>query len=417
MPRQSSPPKLAKFRKRAGAVIANSVNSLLLPVFNIVISYLVIRFASIDLWGEFVYWLIIVPLGVHVVSWGNKEYLLRAFSFNPAQIAKTWQTSLISRSGLFVLLCVALVFTGASSGQSLLLILWSLGLVLFQSYEVFVVYKKDFLFAALVEAITLTLLVVGIINLGADITSNWLIFLFGLAYLLKAGLYLLRYHRLTLPPEINLAWLTDRFEFKYFSLAFPFFLLGFSGMLQSRIDLYAVNIFLPKSQVGQYQVFINLMIYLQSVSAFILIPFVKSIYRLGYTSIQRISVRLFGLGLLMLLPALVLVQLMLAYIYQFTLSPYFLVAGGLFVLPIYFYLPIIYALYKADQQLTVLKINIIGAGLNFGLNLLLLPSIGMIGAVIASAISQWVMLAAYLMQHKGLRDGYAVIVPELSSGH
>ncbi|NIP28826.1 MAG: hypothetical protein GWO38_34725, partial [Phycisphaerae bacterium] len=136
------------------------------------------------------------------------------------------------------------------------------------------------------------------------------------------------------------------------------------------------------------------------VSAFILIPFVKSIYRLGYRSIQKMSIRLFGLGLLMLAPALWLIHLMLTYIYQFTLSPYFLLVGGLFVLPIYFYLPIIYALYKTDRETVVLKINIIGTALNFGLNLLLLPRVGMIGAVIASAISQWAMLVVYLVQNK-----------------
>jgi O-antigen/teichoic acid export membrane protein len=398
---QLSPVKLVKFRKRAGTVIANSVNSLLLPVFNIAISYLVIRFASVDLWGEFVQWLIIVQLGAHIVSWGNKEYLLRAFSFNPSQIAQAWQTSLISRSGLFVLLCGMLVFVGTSLPQRLLLTFWSLGLVLFQSYDVLIVYKKDFLFAALVESLTLTALALTIIGLGTEITLEWLIFLFGLVYLFKAGIYLLRYHPLTTPQVISPVSLAHRFEFKYFKLAFPFFLLGFSGMLQSRIDLYAVNIFLSKSEVGQYQVFINLMIYLQSVSAFILIPFVKSIYRLGYRSIQKMSVRLFGLGLLMLAPALWLIHLMLTYIYQFSLSPHFLLAGGLFVLPIYFYLPIIYALYKTDRETVVLKINIIGTALNFGLNLLLLPRVGMIGAVIASAISQWAMLVAYLMQNKG----------------
>jgi len=404
--------KLAKYRKRALTIIANSVNSLLLPVFNIAIAYLVIRLASVDLWGAFVKWLVIVQLGAHIVSWGNKEYLLRAFSQNPALIAQAWQTSLLSRAALFGPLSLLLILSGDSLSQGLLLVLWGLGLVLFQSYEVFIVYKKDFLFAATIEAAVLTGLTLVIANLRGAITLNWLIFLFGMTHLSKAGLYLLRYRSLTLTqPDRRLA---GRFSLSYFGLALPFFLLGFSGMLQSRIDLYAVNIFLPEGAVGQYQVFINLMIYLQSVSLFILLPFVKSIYRLKHDSIQKMALRLFGLGLLMLLPALGAVHLLLVYVYQFTFSPYFLLAGGLFVLPIYGYLPIIYALYKATQEMTVLKINILGAGLNFLLNLLLLPQVGMLGAVVASAVAQWVMLGAYLLQNRSLKGHYAPALPELS---
>ncbi|MEZ4768402.1 MAG: hypothetical protein R2844_08245 [Caldilineales bacterium] len=41
--------------------------------------------------------MIYVQLAAHIVGWGNKEYLLRAFSFSPAHISREWQTSLATR--------------------------------------------------------------------------------------------------------------------------------------------------------------------------------------------------------------------------------------------------------------------------------------------------------------------------------
>jgi O-antigen/teichoic acid export membrane protein len=333
---------------------------------------------------------------------------------NPSRIGQAWQASLLTRLTLFLPVGVGLFFLGASPAQRLLLVLWCLGLVLFQSFDVLIVYRRDFLLAALVETLTLSGLALCLLGLGQTITVDWLILLYGLIHLLKAGIYGLRYREALWNASPDSPALRDQFDLQFFAAAFPFFLLGFSGMLQSRIDLYAVNIFLTERDVGQYQIFINLMIYLQSVSAFILIPFVKTLYRLGQGTIQKIAIRLFAFGLVILIPALIGVQLLLIHVYDFQLSPYFMLWGGLFVLPIYFYLPIIYALYKADRQMGVLKINIVGTVLNFALNILLLPRIGMIGAVVASAIAQWVMLAAYLGQNKGLRGSYAAVVPELS---
>lgn len=393
--------KLARYQKRALTVVSNSINSLLLPVFNIAVSYLVIRQASVDLWGEFVNLMVIVYFGAHIVYWGNKEYLLREFSFNPAQIAAAWQTSLLSRAGLLVLFAAGMALLGAPAGRAGLLILWGLSLVLFQAYEVLILYRKDFPFSILVELAGLAGIALAILWQGAGIGLDGLILLFALTNLLKAGLLLWRYRRETLP---GLGRDGGRFQPRYFGLAFPFFLLGFSGMLQSRIDLYSVTYFLSSREVGQYQVFINLMIYLQAISAFILVPFVKSIYRLSYRSIFKISVRLFALGSLLLVPALALAHLVLNRLYHFDLSPYFLVFGGLFVLPVYFYSPIIYALFKAHLESAVIKISFLGAGVNLALNVILVPRVGMLGAVAASAAVQWLTFLAYLWQSRAMRQ-------------
>jgi len=405
--------KNAKLQRRTLTVVTNSINSLVLPILNPVVSFLVVRLASITVWGEFVQALIVVQLATHVIAWGNKEYLLREFSLNPTQIARAWQTSLVTRLAVFALACGAIVVMGLPPPRALWIALWGLGLVLYQSCEVLILYRKDFVFATLVELGGLGVQVAAVAWFARRIDPDRLIVVFALATLLKASVFWVRYRRHTLIVTDSRAWLMGRFDARYFSLAFPFFLLGFSGLLQSRIDLYSVNFFLPKSEVGQYQVFMTFMIYLQSIAAFILAPFLKGLYRLSYRTMLGISAKLFAFGALLLAPGLSVVYGVLVGHYHFDLSLTFMLAGGLLALPIYFYLPIIYALYKAGSQSTVIKINLLGIGVNLLLSVILLPRVGMIGAVVAGATAQWVMFAGYLVQSRTIRETYAGAVPEL----
>ena len=380
----------SKGQRRLGTVLKNTFNSLLLPVFNVVVSFLVIRQASVALWGEFVNVMIVVQLAAHLVNWGNKEYLLRAFSQAPAGISRAWQTSLWTRLLLFGGLAAAALCWGLTPAQTALVIGWGWGQVWAQSYDVLVLYRRDFLFAAGVELTRLVFMAGIIWQQGAALTVNALLALSCGAYLAQAAALAWRFRRQTL------AGIWGRVDLGYFRHAFPFFILGLSGMLQSRIDLYAVNFYLAPTQVGQYQVFINLMIYAQSVSAFVLLPFVKTIYRLQTRTILKIAGRLAALGLLLTGPFLLLTHLTLTHLYQFRLPPLMLAAGGFFILPIFAYLPAIYALYKTNRQSAVIQVNGAGILVNLGLNLWLLPSLGMTGAVIASAAAQWLMLLAYI---------------------
>ncbi|GAB4163821.1 MAG: hypothetical protein Fur0021_39220 [Candidatus Promineifilaceae bacterium] len=379
----------SKKRRRLGTVVKNAFYSLLLPVFNVVVSFLVIRRASLELWGAFVNVMIVVQLAAHLVNWGNKEYLLRAFSQAPAGISRAWQTSLGTRLLLFAGLAATAWLWGFTPTRTLLVIGWGLGQVLVQSYDVLVLYRRDFLFAAAVELARLGFMAGVIWQQGSLATVDTLITLFCGAYLAQAAALTWRFRRQVL------VGLAGRVDLGYFRQAFPFFLLGLSGLLQSRIDLYAVNFYLPPAQVGQYQVFMNLMIYAQSVSAFVLLPFVKTLYRLPAGVMGKIAARLAGLGLLLLGPFLLLAHLALTYLYQFTLSPLLLAAGGFFIWPIFVYLPAIYALYKDNRQAAVVQVNALGIAANLGFNLLLLPRLGMLGAAAAGAAAQWLMLLAY----------------------
>jgi O-antigen/teichoic acid export membrane protein len=396
---------LRKWVRRGAIVFQNSLNNLLLPIFNIYISGKVVRMTSAALWGEFVAVMVAVQFGAHLVSWGNKEYLLREFSLHPTQITRNWQTSLISRIPLFVLVSLALIFTGYSLERALLCLIWGAGIALAQSYEVVVLYRRAFISAFVIEGVGIAITTLFVITKGAAITADDLLLVFAGVGILKAVAYVMRFSDLlgNLWQEIRVkaASLGSGVDLSYFSAALPFFLLGFSGLLASRIDVYSVTHYLQKSDVGEYQIFINLMLYLQSVSVFIVGPYVKTVYRLNDDAILKISLRLFGLGIALTLAGLVASYLVFTLVYEVQYSWQYMALGGLFVLPIFAYLPLIYRLYKLNRTGLVLKANLIGAAVNFILNALLLPHIGSIGAVLASAVVQWGMLVVYLTEVRG----------------
>jgi O-antigen/teichoic acid export membrane protein len=399
-----------KLRRRLFLIVTNSISGLLVPLLNPVVSYLVVRLASIDMWGEFVSLMLVVQLGAHIAGWGNKDYLLREFSLNPARLAANWQTSLFTRL-MLLLPAVPIALLTLPVPRAILVLIWTLALVLDQSFDVLIQYRKDFAYSIGVEVAGLGLLAISIFASGAAIDVDRLIALFSGVNLIKPAAYFIRYRR-------YLVTRSDRrpghIEWRYFSLAFSFFLLGLTGLLQSRIDLYTVSAFLSKAELGQYQVFMTFMLYLQSISNFVVGPFVKNIYRLNYRATLSIATKLFVLGALVLLPGLAFVQVVLRVHYRIDLPMMFIVAGGLMAWPIYFYLPTIYALYKAGWQASVVKVNGLGIGVSLITSLILLPRVGMIGAVIGAALAQWMMLAAYMIYYRTLREDHALIVPELS---
>lgn len=398
-----------RFRRRAILIAANLANGLLLPLLNPIVSLLVVRLASIDLWGEYVAVLISVQLAAHIMGWGNKDYLLREFSFTPTRLGETWRGSLFTRS--LLLLPFGLLLIWLDPARALWLLAWCAVLVFDQAFEVWVTYRKDFVFSSGVELLGLILTLLGIGLASASLTVNVLMAISIASTSIKAVIYLLRYRSSAL--ALSADRLARPIELAYFRRAFAFFALGLTGLLQSRIDLYVVSLFLSKSVIGQYQVFITFLLYLQALSAFVLGPFIKNLYRLSYRTILNLSVRLLVFGALICLPALMLLDLVLHQFYRFDLPPIFFVLGVVIALPSFFYLPIIYGLYKRGVTRRVVWINVLGIAASAAIGLWLLPSIGMIGAVIGAASAQMLMLFAYVWQSRELRGNDALPMPEL----
>ena len=378
------------WRRRAGLVIKNSAYGLLIPLLNSVVSAVVVRVASAELWGQLVPQLILVTFSAHILGWGNKEYLLRAFAQHPGRMDEQWQSSLITRLALWPFFILVVVVQGTPSGRAAWLVGWCLALIVAQSYDVLVLYRRDFTAALLIEAGSLAVML-GLIVAGRPaLTLDRLILILTLGQAVKAVAYAARFW-----SSVTRRW-RGSFDRRYYWLALPFFLLGFSGMVNSRIDLYAVAYFRPAAEVARYQVLVNLLLYLQALSALAVQPFLKGLYRLPYSAILKLGGQLTLLGALILPPGVLATVAALRWVYQFDFSADFFLYALLMLLPTYAFIPIIYALYKANRQTLVLGGNILGSLLNLALNLTLLPRLGLVGAIISSALTQWSLLLYYL---------------------
>lgn len=386
----------AKIRRRFSLIAANSVNNLLLPVLNVFISLLVIRFASNKLWGEFVYVLIPVNLATHILQWGNKDYLLREFSFNPGSMTAIWQKGLLSRVPLLLLFIPVVFFLNLQLEIKLLLILWVFFAFVFQSFDVVIIFKQRFKTALFLDVIVTSILIICIIILRNSLNRNLLILLFTLQFLLKM-------------ISLGLVFRKDlfgkfsgRIEPAFIMAALPFFMVGFSGMLTSRMDLYCVAYFLSDNEVGQYQVFINLLLYLQGIAAFIITPFIKYVYRFPAKTIKKTLYLMSAIGIVINIPAIAAVYIVISYYYRFVFSPEMFFIAYLFIIPVYFSIVKVQVLFKNHQQKVVVFFCFLYAAINLVLNVFLIPLWGIKGALISSAIVQWLLLLSYFISVKRL---------------
>lgn len=379
-----------RWRRRAGLVIKNSAYGLLTPLLSSVVSAVVVRVASAELWGQLVNPLILVTFSAHILAWGNKEYLLRGFAQQPGRLAEQWQSSLLTRLALWPFFILVVASQGTPLARVIWLAAWCLALLLAQSYDVLVLYRRDFTAALLIEVAGLALTLGLILGGRAGLSLERLIIILTLGQTLKAAAYAARFWSSAVGR-----W-GGRFDRRYYWLALPFFLLGFSGMLNSRVDLYAVTYFRPPAEVARYQVLLNLLLYLQALSALAVQPFLKGLYRLPYRAILKVGGQLALLGALILPPGVLATAVVVRLVYGFDFSADYFLYALLMLLPTYAFIPIIYALYKANRQTLVLGGNSLGSLLNLIFNLLLLPRVGLVGAIMASALTKWLLLLYYL---------------------
>ncbi len=404
--------KAAKWFRRGALILSSSASSILVPLLGLIVSALVIRLYSQRVWGAFVQVLIIVQFAVHLVAWGNREFLLRAFSRAPAGAAARWRDSLLTRLLLFIGLTPAVLLINASGLVRFMIIFWAFGLILFDAFHVLVVYHKDFLRLVVIEAAAFGLTVVYLLLAHDSIDPDAMVGLFAAVTAIKTGYFFFHYRSYAWPLP---AWESTRLDLKYFGMALPFFALGFSGMLNSRVDLYAVGLLLPPAELARYQVSINMFLYLQAIAAAMVTPFIKNLYRLEIASVRRFSRRLTMIGLGITAVGTPLIYLLLKFVYGFSFPFSYFAVGYAFVVPMYYTLPIIYTLYRMERQNLVLTINLVGIGLNLALNLVLVPVLGLIGALISTTIVRWSALAVYHERGKRIHQEYEYALEPPSS--
>lgn len=386
-------PGVNKIKKRASLIAANSLNNLIQPAVNVLFSLIVIKVSGTETWGRFVFYMLWATLASFVMSWGNKDYLLRQFSKLPISLSTEWRTSFFTR--LLLLLPAAVVlFICFPVPEALLLIQWIILLFFVQSFDVLITFHRKFIHSFIIELICGVFLLAAVfLKTVIDIYTVYFIYL-----LLKIMAFVFIFRKDVFSGfnlKVNLPLL---------KFSFMFFLIGLTGLLGSRIDQYCVSYFLPAAELGKYQVLKNFLVYTHAGIGFILLPFVKNIYRLKDENINKIANKLFLSGILLFIPYVIILFVIIKYIYglEFTYISYLYAA--LMVLPSSYYAAVIYKLFKKNKQSVVVWFNGAITFISLILNILLIPVLQIEGSLIAGMISQWFLLILFFVYNNRLRS-------------
>lgn len=359
-------------------------------VFNVVIAALVVRWLSAALWGEMVQVMLWITIAGNIMAWGNKDYLIRNFSADPSSIRLVWQQSFGSRSLLVAILLGVLIFLPLPFSIKTWVAVYLLARFVYMSYDSIIVFRRNF-------GITLLLESSGFILLGAAIfflhpaELSQLLSWFACTELLKAAAIIFIYRNRVFPVFFK------SFDHIYFVLAFSFFLLYFTGMLASKIDLICVTSFFSKEEIARYQVLMSLLQATQLSIPILLIPYLAIIYRLPVASIRKMALRLFIVGMLIAAIAVFATSVLLEWIYRFQYDPLIFLLGWLIVIPGFYYAPLIYRLFRNNRQHIVVIISFLFIALSAALIfsfVRILPE-PFTAIFIAMAVSQWIQVIIY----------------------
>ncbi len=383
-------PEVLTTRARVWIVAGNGARHLVVPLANFVVSYLVVSMASAELWGEFVVRLVLVTLTVHILSWGNHEYLLRAFSRDPEALGSLWRRSFLTRSVFLVVAAAGPLVLGLRGEDLGWTLLWLGAAFAHQSLAVVVLFSRRFGVAVAAELFGLIVTAGLLLSRGGamDVT------------LVVKAVALGMTARVVVAYAAFFGSLFDggsaTFDHRHLTEAVPFFLAGLSGLLASKADLYVVSAVLSNTEVGAYQVTVSLIAIFQGLAAIAYTPFVRDLYASSDSLNRGSSRRLMAAGLLCSVAAVPAGWVILNVLYGLDLPWSVLVVAAASVFPVYGTLPLVYSLYKAGRERRVVVVTFVGTAFNIVLALGLVPVFGMIGGLAAGAATQWVIFGWFL---------------------
>ncbi len=384
-----------KHLKRLTNIVNNALFSLAPGVGNQLFSILINRYFFPQWWGIIVELQLIQYLVTGICAWGNKEFLTREFGKFPLQAKSLWNLSLSSRFYLLLFPSLLVLFLFLPVATFVHVSLWIGSRFFAQSFESIITTHKKFGHALAVEISSALILSVGVILLFNTITLNQILLLITFSNLARPLAYVILFRSWVYPSQ----WFKPAINILKQSA--PFMLLAFTGIIQTKIDLALLDIMMPKTELARYQVFTNFLILIRTGAAFLLYPFLSNIYRLPIKKIKRISAVLFGAGIVISILGLLFLFVLMRYVYQMPDEPYWYLWGFIACIPGYWFGPIVFYLFRQNQEMKVITANIIGIIMNAILLVITIPAFGISGALTAMALSQIAMMIFYFFEVKG----------------
>lgn len=395
--------ELSKNIGRLVPVVKNAVVLLLPSLLNYLLSVVVIRLYDVAWWGHIVELQLIYYFVTSFCAWGNKDYLLKVFSLDPAHIRESWMRSLCTR---FLLLCIPgilLLFTISADVAVLHVGIWVAARFFTQSYEALMVYQRRFNIAIWTELAAMLVLGSGLFVFRNTLTFDKLLWCLTASNLLRA-LILSRAFRTYYAPVSS-----ECFSLKELSASFIFMLLSFMSLLQAKTDLVVFSILMSKADLAEYNIISILLILIQTSIGFIIYPYAKVLYRLRKSTLRKMSRKLLLYGIPVTISGLIVMYVILRYVYGFDTPPAYYLPGLLFVLAGFWYAPMVFYMYKQNRQIEVALISVAGVATNAAMCFTFIPSLGILGALMSMAGAQLVMLVLYEVRFISNQKGTAAL--------
>jgi O-antigen/teichoic acid export membrane protein len=369
-------------------ITINTIRGFASPALNFLIAIVGLKHFGKEDWGILIDILLWVYFILIITNWGNKEYLIRKYSREPSKVNYLFYSSVISRSPLLILSSLFLLFFPFNT--AIISIVFSISLYLYSSLDSIIIHRQRFGIQLITDVVGF-LIIICVIALLNQFSLNTILLTFIFSTLIK-----------TLILVINLELIKEKILFK-FSIKeiqnyLPFFLIAFSGWLATKVDMYLVTLHLNKSDVTEYQLLNSSFLMINAGFAFIVTPFSKHIYRLSINNINKIKKKLNLLAIPYLLIATISIWFIMEKILQLDMNiNYYYISAIKTLFPLFFIIDIM-ILNKKNQEQKVTYIIIIGLIINLILILLLINDYKIIGVLISTCISRFILLLIYKWQ-------------------
>lgn len=367
--------------KRFLPILSNGVRSVVTPLLSIGFSFVVVNYFSKQLWGEFVEYLLLFFIASSIYNWGNMTYLMRSFSQNPKNMIQEWQ-ELFSVRALICLTFTIVVFLIYPLDNAFYLALWLMSAFVYNSFFSVIFYNRDYLKNIIVEIIGFLVLLSLIYYFKEQMSILLLIKVYAISITVKAITTIFLYLKFFQFQNIY-------FNLKVLRLSFPFFLLGISGFLYSKIDIYIYSFFYKGAALGEYQIISVLLVFSQSVATMLVFPYVKNIYRLPDKSILSLKKFIVIRGFFLNLIVISFFYFILILFFNIHLSLLQFCIAICIGFPSYIYSIHVFYLFRKKRENMVVKANIICLLLNLTVSLILLSlGLNITGILIGNLVVQ-----------------------------
>lgn len=359
------------------------------------VSLVVIQSNSLELWGEFTEALVTVNFLSVLLAFGNKDYLVRAFSKHPSTLKSQWNKIFWSRIPILIFAVTCLYFLTYDTSLFLICAVWLTLNFIQQSFDSLVLFFKNFRQTLLIELLCSILLLGFLIYFGNKITLQLLLLSYAGAQVIRTLLLLGMYWaHLDFPRSSS-------FSLAELKLLTPFFLLGLGGFLVDKADLLCVSIFLPHSEKASYQIISNLCNMGIVAASMVLVPFTKNIYRINAATFNVLHRNFNFFGALYSLSFMLGVYVLcnLLFKIEFTVWVYFGFLINIFAFTLF--LPYMFLFTKHNWQSQAVYLMLASGVFTFLLSALLVPKFNQEGAATACALGQIALLLStrFVAQH------------------